>query len=290
MTNKFHVRSNSFPCGSHPSTIRVEEELTKLKTREATSTSTPNSIATGLSFLEDLYICLEDHLNVASTQKVIFHHQGENFVEELLDGSVRILDICGNTRDTMLQIKENVQAHHSTLRRRKGDSCIEKSVAEYNFFTKMMKKNVTKLITCLKQMESKFGVSPILNQDEDHVAVIRVLREVIVMIMSVFQSLLTFLAGPASKSKALKSLVIGKLMHKGVISCEEKQENFNELQCVEASLSTLLSESTNVEKLQVAHERLKAFENATESLENGLENIFRRLVKIRAKLLSMMIP
>ncbi|XP_061346060.1 uncharacterized protein LOC133291757 [Gastrolobium bilobum] len=289
MANKYHVRSNSFPSGSHPITNRVEEELTKLKTWEAASTSTSESIGTGLFLLEDLYICLESLLNVASTQKVISHHQGEKCLEELLDGSVKILDICGITRDTMLQIKENVQALHSALRRRKGDSSIERSVAEYNSFSKKMKKNARKLITTLKQMDLKFGVSPLLNQDHQLAALIRVLREVIAINMAIFQSLLSFLAVPTSKSKATKWFLVAKMMHKGVIACEENSGNSNELQCMEASLSTLISEGTiNVEKMQAARERLEALENAIENIENGLENVFRRLIKTRACLLNIM--
>jgi len=280
--SKHHVRSNSFPSQSHPSSTRIEQELTKMKAWEATSTPTSDSITTGLSFLEDLYISLEDLLNMSSTQKAISHLQGEKFVEELLDSSVKILDICGITRDTMSQIKENVQTLHSALRRRKADSSIESSVAEYKFFTKKMKKNVTNLITSLKHMESKFGASSLLNQDQDLVAVITVLREVIAMNLSIFQSLLSFLVGSSSKSKATKWLKVTKLMQKRV-TCEENMENFNELQCLEASLRTLISEGSNV-----AHERFEALENAIESIENGLENIFRRLVKTRVCLLNIM--
>ena len=287
MASKFHVRSNSLPPGSHPCSTRVEEELSKLRGWEAISTSTSESIATGLCLLEDVYTCLDDLLNVASIQKVISHHQGEECVEELLDGSLRVLDICGITRDTMLQIKENVQALHSALRRRKGDSTIEKSVAEYNLFSKKMKKNVRKVVTSLKQLESKFGASPLLNQDQDLASVIRVHREVIAMNMSIFQSLLSLLAGPASKSKATKWVT--KLIHKGAISCEENSENSSEFQYVDGALSSLLYEGSNGSKtLLAAHERLEALENAIESLDNGLENLFRRLIKIRASLLNIM--
>ncbi|WJX61231.1 hypothetical protein P8452_46344 [Trifolium repens] len=253
MATKSHVRSNSFPSRSHPSSTRIEQDLNKIKTWEATSTSTSDSITNGLSMLEDLYISLEDLLNMASTQKAISHHQGEKSVEELLDGSVKILDICGITRDTMLQIKENVQTLHSSLRRRKGDSSIEKSITEYNFFTKKMKKNVTKLITSLKQMECKFGASPLLNQDQEFVSVIRVLREVIVMNISIFQSILSFLVGSASKSKTAKWLKVAKLMHK-----------------------------------KDAHEKIEALENAIEMIENSLESVYRRLIKTRVSLLNIM--
>ncbi|WVZ09736.1 hypothetical protein V8G54_014266 [Vigna mungo] len=284
MANKFHIRSNSFPTGSHPSISRIEEELTKLKTWEASSTSTSNSIGTGLSLLSDLHICLEDVLNMASTQKLISNNQGEKFIEELLDGSVRILDICDITRDTFLQIKENVESLHSALRRRKGDSSIERIVAEYTLFSKKMKKNAKKLMTTLKQMENKFGVSPVMDEDQQLVSLIRVVREVIIMNMSVFQSLLAFLAVPASKSKATKWVLVAKLMQKGV----KAQKNLNELQCVDASLSILLSEGTNVAKMEAVNERLEALENGIESIENGLESVFRRMVRTRACLLNIM--
>ncbi|CAL5188215.1 unnamed protein product [Lathyrus oleraceus] len=283
MASKYHVRSNSFPSQSHPSSTRIEQELNKFKTREATSTS--DSITNGLSMLEDLYISLEDLLNMASIQKVISHHQGEKFVEELLDGSIKILDICGITRDTLLEIRENVQSLHSSLRRRKGDSSIEKSVSEYKFFSKKMKKNVTKLISSLKHMECKFGASSLLNQDQDVVVVINVLREVIVMNMSLFQSILSFLA---SKSKAIKWMKMAKLVHRKEVSCEENLESFNELQCVEASLRTLLREGSDASKMRATHESLEALENAVERIENGLESVFRRLVKTRVCLLNIM--
>ncbi|OIV94875.1 hypothetical protein TanjilG_22072 [Lupinus angustifolius] len=152
MANKYHARSNSFPSASHPSTLRVEEELNNLKNCEVTFTSTSGSIGNALFLIQDLYVCLDDLLNLPSTQKLISHYKGERCVEELLDGSVRLLDICSITRETMLQIKENVQALHSALRRRKSDSSIEKSVAEYNFCTKKVKKSAKKLITSLKQI------------------------------------------------------------------------------------------------------------------------------------------
>ncbi|XP_027347790.1 uncharacterized protein LOC113859173 [Abrus precatorius] len=287
MAHKYQVRSISLPSRSHPSTIRVEEELSKLKTWEGTSTSTSESIDTGLSLLEDLYISLDDLLNMASTQKVISHYKGDKYVEEVLDGSVRILDICGIIRDTMLQIKENVQALHSALRRRKGDSSVETSVAEYKFFTKKMKKNANKLITSLKHMDNKFGVSPLLDLDYHLAAVIKVLREVILTNLSIFQFVLSFLTVSSSNSKATKWLAVAKLMHKGVKPCEDTSENVNELQCVEEALNTLLNEGTNDEKMQVAHERLEALENAIENAENGLESVFRRLIKTRASLLNI---
>ncbi|CAK8540078.1 unnamed protein product [Lathyrus sativus] len=147
-----------------------------------------------------------------------------------------------------------------------------------------MKKNITKLISSLKHMKSKFGASTLLNQDQEVIFVIRVLREAIVTNISIFQSILSFLA---SKSKATKWLKVTKLMHKKEVSCEESLENFNELQSVEASLRTLLREGSDAAKMQATHESLEALEDAVERIENGLESVFKRLVKARVSLLNI---
>ncbi|MED6193821.1 hypothetical protein PIB30_022869 [Stylosanthes scabra] len=272
MASKLHVRSNSLPNGSHPCSSRVQEHLNNLRNFEATSTS--ESVAKGLSLLEDLYFSLDNLLNVASTQKAISDHQSEKCFQDILDGSIKALHVCGITRDTVMQIKENVQSLHSSLRRRKGDSCIEKSIAEYNSSSKKMRKNVNKLITSLKHLQSKFGL---LNQHHD----LSILSEVIAMNMSVFQSLLSFLAGP-SKSKTAKWM--NKLMHKG----EVNSESANELQLVDAALNTISNEGAKGSQIQACNEQLEALEIAIESIESGLENLFRHMIKTRTTLLNIL--
>ena len=290
MAGKYHVRSISLPSRSHPSTLKLEEELNKLKTWESTSTSV--SICKGLTGLDELYKCMDGLLNMTSIQQVISQHQHEKCVEELFDGSVRLLDICGITRDTMLQIKEHVRALQSALRRRKGDSSIESNINNYTCFRKKLKKDVKNLITALKQMENKWGaISPVLAQDHHLSAVIRVLREVCVMNVSVFQSLLLFLTVPLSKPEATKWSLVSKLMHKGVIACEEKQENVNEMEVADAALSTLCrnasSAGVDAEKIQSAHKKLEDLEIGIEDMENGLEGVFRSLIKTRASFLNI---
>ncbi|KAL4364846.1 uncharacterized protein DS421_7g210360 [Arachis hypogaea] len=200
--------------------------------RNFEATCTSESVVKGLSLLEDIYFSM----------------------------------------DTVMQIKENVQSLHSSLRRRKGDSCIEKSIAEYNSSSKKMRKNVNKLITSLKHLQSKYGI---LNQHQD----LSILSEVIAMNMCVFQCLLSFLSGP-SKSKASKWM--NKLMQKE----EVNSESGNELQLVDAALNTLLNEGAKGSQIQASNEQLEALEIAIESIESGLENLFRRMIKTRTSLLN----
>ncbi|TYJ10101.1 hypothetical protein E1A91_A11G185100v1 [Gossypium mustelinum] len=109
-----------------------------------------------------------------------------------------------------------------------------------------------KLITELKQMGNKLGASPLLldqHQDEEQYhhfsAVIRVLTQVNAISASILQSFFSFLSSTVS-SKQTRWSVVSKLMHKGVISCEE---NVNELESVDAALRR---HTCDVEKLQMA--------------------------------------
>ncbi|KAL3591857.1 hypothetical protein D5086_010497 [Populus alba] len=280
MSGKYRVRSISLPSRSHPTTLTVEEELNKLKEWEALSTS--GSICNGLLGLEDLYKYVDELLNLASTQEVISRHENGKCHNELLDGSVRLLDVCSIARDTMLRFREQIQALQSALRRRKGDSSIESSVAIFTCFRKKMKKDAKKLIASLKQMDNRLGASSLLDQDQHLSAVIRVIREVNVINCSIFQSLLLFMS-TSSKPKQSRWSLVSKLMHKGATTCEEKQENVNELEAVHAALS----EVSDSEKVKITYKKLEALVISIEDLESCLERVFRVLIKTRASLLNV---
>ncbi|RVW51576.1 hypothetical protein CK203_066553 [Vitis vinifera] len=262
MANPCHVRSISLPSRSHPTTLKIQEELYKLRKWEASSTSTLGTIHNGLSGMEELYKCLDDLLSLQSTQQAISHHQHEKWVEELLDESVSLLDVCCNTRDVISQFKENVGDLQSALRRRKGDLCIESSINNYIRSRKKMNKDAKKLLAAMKKMDNKAGASPLLDQNHQLSTVIRVLRDVNAMSISIFQSL-------------------------GVVSCEEKHENVEELENIDFALSKISSDRADLETMQIAHKGLGALEVSIEGLDNGLECMFRDLIKTRASLLNI---
>ncbi|KAJ6736925.1 BPS1-LIKE PROTEIN [Salix viminalis] len=280
MSGKYHVRSISLPTRSHPTTLEVEEALNKLKAWESSPTS--GSICNGLSGVEELCKYVDKLLNLASTQEVLSHNQKGKCHEELLDGSVRLLDVCSIARDILLRFREQVQALQSAFRRRKGDSSIETSVATFNCFRKKMKKDAKKLIASLKQMDNKHGASSLLDQDQHLSAVIRVIREVNVTNCSIFQSLLVFLS-TSSKPKQSRWSLVSKLMYKGVVACEEKEEDDSELVAVYAALS----EVSDSEKVKITYKKLEALLTSIEDLESCLESVFRILIKTRSSLLNL---
>ena len=110
------------------------------------------------------------------TQQALSFHRHDEWIDGVLDGSLRLIDGCGILREVMSQIKERVRELQSALRRRKGDSRAENSITKYACFRKKVKKDAKKLMAELKQIDKQIGGSPLLGLDHHVSLVIRVLR------------------------------------------------------------------------------------------------------------------
>ncbi|KAH0718319.1 hypothetical protein KY290_014912 [Solanum tuberosum] len=275
-SSKSNKRSISLPTRSHPVTENIEEELNKLKTWEFSASPTAEAVYNGLVGFGEVRKCMGDLLNLPSTLQSLSQCQNKKWVDEILDKSVRFLDICGTTRDLMSQFKENVKDVQSSLRRRKGDL----SINNYTTFRKKMKKEAKSLITALKRMDHEEVV--VMEVDDQLVsAVIRILREVTTIGISVFQMVLNFLSAPISKPISKWSLV-SRLVNKG------DQDNVNEIESVDVALSSLSKCGPNeMEKIQFVQSKLETVEAHFECIESGLDNIFRCLIRSRSTLLNV---
>ncbi|KAJ9541072.1 hypothetical protein OSB04_027578 [Centaurea solstitialis] len=283
------VKSISLPCRSHPSTVRIEQELNVAKTNAVTAKPSAETICGGLSQLMELYRLMDDLLNSSAAKGLIARQQDMKFVEDLVDESMKFLDVCGGIREMVSQMKEHIRDLQCALRRRKGELSSEKCVTTYNCFRKKMKKDVKALIASLKQVDNNMTI---VDSDDHHLAaVIKAVIGVSEMTVSGFESLLSFFSMPISKPNRL-SLVVSKLIHKGMVACEDQQEQgvFNEFDCIDAALQTLCkneSSSTQFDKMQTAKCRLERLEFQLECMETKLECMFRHLIRNRATLLNI---
>ncbi|KAF7848421.1 hypothetical protein BT93_L1966 [Corymbia citriodora subsp. variegata] len=293
-----HVRSISFPSRSHPTTLRIVDLINKLQSSwDEVSTLSSGSIYPRLLSLEGVYICMDDLLNTRSTQQTLSCSRQEGFINLLLDGSIQVLDVCDYSRQMLLHLKEQVHTLLSTLRRRKGESSIEMGVMEYTNFRKRMKKDAKRSTAILRKMATKFEDGQLENEDHHLSLVMRVARDANLLSTSIFQSLLSFLAMPPSRSNKQMSRwsIVSKLVHpKGAISRDqgEKQEDVNELECVDRALITLCNhisrERVDGEKLQVTQSKLEDLEMGIGRIEEALEHLYRCLIRTRASLLNIM--
>ncbi|KAJ9536103.1 hypothetical protein OSB04_un000713 [Centaurea solstitialis] len=287
--SKFQKKSLSLPCRSHPSTLRIEEELNKIKA-SCSTTQSADSVSYGLSRLIELYNCLDDLLDSSETRNLISSHRKEPWVEEVMEGSMKLLDVCSSVRDVMLQMEERVRDIQCALRRRKGHASMEVGIEKYKRFRKKTTKDAKVMITHLKQSEKVMGL--LADPDNHHLtATIRVFMEVTEMTIVIFESLLMFLASPVSKRNGW-SLVVSKLISKRTVACQEDEKPdrvTNELETVDVALNNVLcdGEDSWTENTRISQFKLEGLQSKMMKIESGLECMFRIFVKTRTTLLNI---
>uniref|UniRef100_A0A7N1A2V3 Uncharacterized protein n=1 Tax=Kalanchoe fedtschenkoi TaxID=63787 RepID=A0A7N1A2V3_KALFE len=282
---KYQVRSISLPSRSHPTSVRTEQELTSLKSWGSSSSgSSSNEVCSLLAGLEEAYKCADELVSMQSACEI-----KRRAIDSWFDGSVKLLDVCSSSRETMLMAKGHVQDIQSAMRRRsKGDSSIQKTISGYLSFRKQMTKSATKMIALLKQMNHASATTSSL--DDDSSRLIKVLRDVTEVTVSVFESLLTFLAAPscAAKTSNKWSMVSRLMMTKRAAVRDDKA--VNEFACVDAVMFKSGSSQVSpfLASAQVVLERLEALEVAIRGIDDRLGSMFMCLVTLRVSLLNRM--
>ncbi|KAJ9564598.1 hypothetical protein OSB04_000564 [Centaurea solstitialis] len=250
-TSVRHVRSISLPSRPHPSTLQVEEELTYLKTCSS-SMATVDTVSGSLVAMERLYTSVNDLLSLPLTQQALFT-KDENLVDELLDRSMKLLDVCGSIKDVMEQVKEHVRNVQSALRRKKAYPSTDASSI------RKLVKDANRAILALKKIDSKIGDNDALLDLDHHLsAVIRSLRDASAVSVSVFRSVLSVNSIFVSKEKSTKWSLVSNLIRKG--------------------------NTVGVDHPQISDE---ARECHIEVIQNNLESMFRTLMKTRVSLLNI---
>ncbi|KAM3684165.1 hypothetical protein ACB098_11G024000 [Castanea mollissima] len=281
-TSLHHFRSNSFPTRAHPLISEFDDQLCRLRCSEAT-TSSSASLSQKIIGLQDLNDCV-DNLLLLPFAQALAQEQNHKWVNELLDGSFRLLDVCGIARDALLQTKECTHELQSTLRRRHGSKMeLTREGEKYLASRKVVKKAMQK---ALKGMKTNSNSKK--NKD---LAIVSLLKELEAVTILVFESLLTFIAGQKSQSKSSSWYVVSKLVQPKRIECEGEETDANEFEKVDAALQTLISHKTSKSDysihIQNVQNQMGKLESSIQDVEDVLECLSRRLVKIRVSFLNI---
>ncbi|KAJ6931658.1 hypothetical protein NC652_014985 [Populus alba x Populus x berolinensis] len=261
-----HIRSTSLPSRSHPLNVSVEDQLDRLRSSQTTS----NSVYHKLSGLKVLYECVEDFLQLPSTQQTLSNEQQKERGEEVLSGSLLLLDMCSTTRDVFSSMKECLQELESSLRRRKGgESGFTSEVEAYMMSRKQLDKTIRKCLKNLKNITSA-------------VDAVSMLREVKEISLEIFQSLLSMVSQTKARSSSHGWSVVSKLFQSKRVSCEAE---LNEFEKIDAELLVLKS-SKDINSVQVQNtlKGLEALESTIQEAEEELEAVYRKLLKTRDQL------
>ncbi|KAK4390901.1 hypothetical protein Sango_2153400 [Sesamum angolense] len=272
----FHSRSNSFPSQSHPIMDVVENHLCRLKSSEAASTSA-TSVCTNLGSLRDLHEGINNLIQMASVQQALSNEQDDKWINELLDGSLRLVDLCGFSRDVVCLTKESVQDLESSIRRNKGETTFDMNA--YVASRKKINKMVTKYIKNLKG----FNQNSLLDKDYDLKAIGKMLKETEALAFSILKSVLILMAGEKERSKQKSWSLLSKFTQTSRVHSEVQQEAGAENLCSFNTFKSLKS-MDNI----ALQSTLKASEMTIDKLEEGLEALFWSLVKTRVSLLNVL--
>ncbi|CAO2835886.1 unnamed protein product [Amaranthus hypochondriacus] len=257
----YHTRSNSFPSKSHPIADELDQQLCRLRSSETASTS---SLTNKLSGLKDLYMCVDEFLQLPVNQNTLY----DSWVEKVLDGSLRLLDICATSRDVLAQSKERIQEIQSALRRRSsGELNITTEVTEYLKTRKTVKKIIKKCLKDMKQVDKINETNPIDS----------ILRDVQTITADTFYSLLSYISGSQKSSWSFSKLVRGQKV-------EKETTSISEFDVVDATLELMISQK---KKSIVDMSQLVKLESEIQEIDQVLECLFRNLVKTRATLLNV---
>ncbi|GMI68243.1 hypothetical protein like AT4G35660 [Hibiscus trionum] len=288
------VRSISLP--SRLQLNSIETELNELETFGVlsgveTTQGGGETICAGFTRLAKLYNNIEEVIRSPFTHQALHHRQNVEPVEEALNDSVGLLDACGTARDLITMMKEQVQDLQSALRRRGRVSSIGNDIHAYISFRKTLKKDIAKSLRILKRLESNNNVAlPLFDVDCHLLRVVKSLKKSNAVAISMFRSLLSFLSMPVMKTKAGGWSLISKLIP---VAADRNQKLFNEVGAVDFTLYALRGRARkNDAKFDAGVElmRLETLCATIEGLEEGLDLLFRCLIKLRVSLLNILTP
>ncbi|XP_065866478.1 uncharacterized protein [Euphorbia lathyris] len=280
----FHVRSESLPTRPHPIIADIDDQISRLRSlSEATNncSSSSTSLVHQLNGLQDLHDSVDKLLLLPLTQHLFSQQNNKKLVEELLDGSLRLLDICNTSKDALLQSKEYALQLESTLRRRQ--SSFHNEVTKYLTSRKMAKKAIHKSFNNLKSLHV---FSSIPNNSSNEISsIIGILREVQAITLSILKSFMSFVNGRRLLSSGNKWSLVTKIMIQKRIGCDEESDNTNEFAKVDAALESMVG-SNNKSVMENEQTLLKDLELCIHHLEDGTQTLFRRMIKTRVSLLN----
>ncbi|KAL0560912.1 hypothetical protein IC582_001329 [Cucumis melo] len=281
--NSHHVRSNSLPSKLHPFIDQVDEQLCRLK-QASKATSSSSELCHKLNDLQDLHESIDRMLLLSHTQHIQVEESDKKSFNDLLEGSIKLLDLCDIAKDALLQSKECVHKLESVLRRRGGgETLIASEVQKCLSSRKLIKKTINK---ALKAIETKS-----CEKSQASSAIVSSLKQAEVAGSNVVESLLSYLAGPKFSTNSSHWSLVSKLVQSKRVACEVEETSRNEVALVDAALHSIASQKTKnsdfhvqVDNLQNA---LKIFGSNIEDLEGDLEALYRHLIKTRVSLLNI---
>jgi len=285
-----HIRSISLPCRSHPLISQIKDEINGLKSwTNSTSKSQPltsKNLSNGLTLLKQTHETFQDILQLPQTQESLRYHP--QWVEKLLEYSLRFVDAYGMFQTSILSLKEEHSSVQIAIRKRD-----ESKLAIYLKAKKKLSKEIEKLVsgircvnlTVTQQQQLHVPVyssSPTLLSVSDSVELGRVIEDVMSLTVSVSVALFNGVA----MSFASKRFSWVKMVRKGG-SCKKECEGIEEIQNVLNEVESIGNlKKKGDEEVRSVLKRMRDLEENICGIESVSDKVFRALINSRVLLLN----
>nr|CAB3481959.1 unnamed protein product [Digitaria exilis] len=137
----FHQRSVSLPSSPRTNEASIEDELQNLKAIVCSSSATIETMVDGLSRIGIIYSRINELICLASSQR-----GQRKAVEEELDHSLILLDLCSSMQESFAELKASVQEMQLALKRG-DDVSVQAKVQSYTRLAKKAQKQCKKIST-----------------------------------------------------------------------------------------------------------------------------------------------
>ncbi|KAI8553942.1 hypothetical protein RHMOL_Rhmol05G0056100 [Rhododendron molle] len=269
--SNYHARSVSWPSRPHPLIPHVDESLK-------------------LSGLQNMFDRLDNLLLLPHTQQAFSQQRHGTWAEAVLEKYLRLLDICAAAKGVSTQTKQDVQNLLSILRRRRYTNDFAGYVSSRKKAKKIIQKSL-KDLKSIKNLKSVKSNTTIVSFDKSHEIseIISLLNEVEAATVLEFESLLSYIAGKKVESRVSGFSLVSKLMRRKSIASNEEETNSNAFENFDDALCSLNSRSHKTDgviHMENVQNQLGKMESSIQDIEEGLECMFRRLIRARVSLLN----